>query len=210
MLGTPNRPAVGVSLYEAAAYCKWLSGNSPNRYRLPDDAEWKRGIGVDFAKFWDEFVRWRERIDVKVLGGGEPDEDAETVIDRLLRDEFEFKYCWRKAGRLQQEVREALAPWLTLTPPTLPVGLLPRLSMRVGDLFGNVWEWCDTWAVDPEGGDASSPRPPPSAAKGGRGPVLVNGCPRHRTPANFLYVGGRCDPMSRLPQVGFRVCRAAD
>jgi formylglycine-generating enzyme required for sulfatase activity len=38
----PNRPVVGVSWYEAAAYCAWLSGRLQREVRLPTEAEWER------------------------------------------------------------------------------------------------------------------------------------------------------------------------
>jgi formylglycine-generating enzyme required for sulfatase activity len=38
----PNRPVVGVSWYEAVAYCRWLSAESGRAYRLPTEAEWEK------------------------------------------------------------------------------------------------------------------------------------------------------------------------
>jgi formylglycine-generating enzyme required for sulfatase activity len=38
----PNRPVVGVSWYEAVAYCAWLSGRLQREVRLPTEAEWER------------------------------------------------------------------------------------------------------------------------------------------------------------------------
>ncbi|MCB9150923.1 MAG: SUMF1/EgtB/PvdO family nonheme iron enzyme [Caldilineaceae bacterium] len=39
---TPNHPQVGVSWYEAMAYCAWLSEVSGQEVRLPTEAEWER------------------------------------------------------------------------------------------------------------------------------------------------------------------------
>jgi formylglycine-generating enzyme required for sulfatase activity len=42
---TPSRPVVGISWYEAVAYCRWLSEQAgirapEERFRLPTEGEW--------------------------------------------------------------------------------------------------------------------------------------------------------------------------
>jgi formylglycine-generating enzyme required for sulfatase activity len=39
----PNRPVVGVSWYECVAYCRWLSAETGQMYRLATEAEWEKG-----------------------------------------------------------------------------------------------------------------------------------------------------------------------
>ncbi len=39
---TPNHPRIGVSWYEAVAYCSWLSERLGYTVRLPSEAEWER------------------------------------------------------------------------------------------------------------------------------------------------------------------------
>lgn len=39
--GDPRQPVVGVSWFDAVAYCDWLSRQAGERFRLPTEAEWE-------------------------------------------------------------------------------------------------------------------------------------------------------------------------
>jgi formylglycine-generating enzyme required for sulfatase activity len=41
----PNYPIVGISWYEAAAYCRWLSAEVGHTVRLPTEEEWEKAAG---------------------------------------------------------------------------------------------------------------------------------------------------------------------
>jgi formylglycine-generating enzyme required for sulfatase activity len=67
----PNQPVVGVTWYEAAAYCRWLTAamDDAYEYRLPTEAEWERAArGVEGRRYpWGD--QWRlEQANSKELG----------------------------------------------------------------------------------------------------------------------------------------------
>ena len=57
--GDARLPVVGVSWYEAAAYCRWLSEEIGRDFRLPSEAEWEKAArGTDGRIF-----PWGDRFD---------------------------------------------------------------------------------------------------------------------------------------------------
>ncbi len=63
----PNQPTIGLGWYECVAYCRWLSVETGQVYRLPSEAEWEKGArGTDGRvypwgnKFETQWVNARE------------------------------------------------------------------------------------------------------------------------------------------------------
>jgi formylglycine-generating enzyme required for sulfatase activity len=56
----PNRPVVGVTWYEASAYCRWLTEVSDHAYRLPNEAEWEKAARGGDRRQWPWGDGWDE------------------------------------------------------------------------------------------------------------------------------------------------------
>jgi formylglycine-generating enzyme required for sulfatase activity/class 3 adenylate cyclase len=66
----PNQPAIGLSWYECVAYCRWLSAETGQIYRLPTEAEWEKGArGVDGRVY-----PWGNEFEPNLLNAREGDQ----------------------------------------------------------------------------------------------------------------------------------------
>ena len=123
----PSHPVVGVSWFEAVAFCDWLTEReralgqltAKQHYRLPTAAEWTALAGPQTYPWGDGFP---------------PEVRQGNYAGRELAD-ADWPPTW---GQL-------LLPTTDLrSPHTVPVGSYADAD-RFADLGGNVAEWCDTW-----------------------------------------------------------------
>jgi formylglycine-generating enzyme required for sulfatase activity len=59
--GDDRLPVVGVSWYEARAYCRWLSEETEGNYRLPTEAEWEKAARGPDGRMYP----WGDKFDVR-------------------------------------------------------------------------------------------------------------------------------------------------
>jgi formylglycine-generating enzyme required for sulfatase activity len=60
-----NHPVVGVSWYEAVAYCNWLAATTGQAFRLPTEAEWEKAARGTDGREWpwgDDFKQGEANI----------------------------------------------------------------------------------------------------------------------------------------------------
>ena len=76
----PDQPVVGITWFEAAAYCKWLGTVKDGEFRLPSEAEWEyaaRGSESTFLFPWGDAYE-RDRANTAETNFG-----STTSVDRF-------------------------------------------------------------------------------------------------------------------------------
>ena len=102
-----NKPVVGVSWYEAEAYCCWLSEQTGQGYRLPTETEWERAArhtdGREYPwgdVWWDGIVNSHEAgIGRTTAVGLFPDGAAECGVQDISGNVFEWTTSLHLIGR---------------------------------------------------------------------------------------------------------------
>jgi hypothetical protein len=120
----PDHPVVGVSAYDAAAFCRWLTEaeratgviDGTLAYRLPTDDEWTAAAGTS-AYPWGDM--WPPPPEAGNFGG----EEAKTTLgSRNVIGGYRDSYSY-----------------------TAPVTASRANAHGFTGLGGNVLEWCETW-----------------------------------------------------------------
>ena len=116
----PLAPVVGVSWFEAEAYCHWLATGRGKPFRLPTEEEWERAArhtdGRDYP--WGNNAT-SGQLNCWDFWGGPDDMDFRA---KWLGEDYEFA-------------------------STTIVGQFPEGNSYAGlsDMSGNVWEWTMSW-----------------------------------------------------------------
>ncbi|MFQ5629435.1 MAG: SUMF1/EgtB/PvdO family nonheme iron enzyme [bacterium] len=196
----PHAPVVGVSWFEAMAYCRWCSetfgrqwaeqyGQENVQVRLPTEAEWEYA-----CRAVNPPLKPRNRD----LQGGTGDVSTPFNTGENLTTEqanYDGNYPYKdfpKGTHLRQ---------------TTSVGSYPCNDFGLFDMHGNVWEWCLDWykkdyySLCEKQGSVKNPRGPESGSfrvlRGG----AWNNCAQDCRSANR----NRLDPGRRGSNIGFRL-----
>ncbi len=183
----PNQPVVGVSCYEAEAYCRWLTSHLNDTGHLLEAGQPNEASRVP-----------REPATVFRL-------PTEAEWEYVARGQEGRKYPWGSTPGPDEE-RANLMGKVGMASPVgvYPLGETPE---GVSDLAGNVWEWVSDWYDDKY--YRSSPLKDPTGPSSRYSRVVRGG--------SWDFIAGylraafryRCLPGYRGGNVGFRVVRAS-
>ena len=128
-----ERPVENVSWEDAKEFCNRLSKKTSREYRLPSEAEWEYACRSVTSEELTK-AEWNEKYN-------QPFHFGETISTELAnyRGTDDESLGWKGSyGRgVKGEYREQ----------TTPVGYFKVANnFGLGDMHGNVWEWCeDDW-----------------------------------------------------------------
>ena len=123
-----SAPVVGVSWYEAMAYCRWWSLTFGYKHQpqcilsLPTEAEWEYACRA---------------------GTTTPFNTGENLTTDQANYNGNYPYKDNSKGNYLQR--------------TTPVGSYPPNNWGLYDMHGNVWEWCNDWYGDYPGESETNP-----------------------------------------------------
>lgn len=139
---TPNHPRVGVSWFEAVAFCQWLTERLKAFSENGTRSEEPPSTGKDGASL------------TRLLPGERICLPSEAEWERAARGEHGRPYPWGDATKFAERcncgetgIGQTSAAGLFPSGDARP--LEPGNETGVADMTGNVWEWCRTpWLSD--------------------------------------------------------------
>lgn len=203
---------VGISFYEALAYCRWLcEKNTEYVFRLPNELQW------DYAAHGDEIVFQLKHIRKNIFQSRvwytNTIEAITNLIKRLIGKEEKGSPEQNSSDRIQElvsrlieyldkyadEYKEQLE-YNKLT----PVGVFKPYKIGCYDFYGNVWQWCDTWL--PITYPVTDKIPSQTQEKINEPVIVKGGAWVGSNNHIWLLIGGWFDPYARFQKIGFRIC----
>ena len=91
----PNHPVIGVSWYEAAAYCSWLRETTGRSFRLPAEAEWEKAARGTDGRQWP----WGNEFEAGKANTRESGVARTTAVGAFAEDKSPYG-CFDMAGNV--------------------------------------------------------------------------------------------------------------
>jgi formylglycine-generating enzyme required for sulfatase activity/serine/threonine protein kinase len=178
-LSDPQYPVVGVSWYDAEAYCEWKSQQTGMKFRLPTESEWELAARAADTR---STYSWGSSAPQIAKGGNVADESLKAVYAdlRMIWRAYDDNFVY-----------------------TAPVGRFGANVYGLYDMTGNVWEWCNDWYSETEYQRKDSDNPTgPVAGK----EKAIRGGSWSDTPEKLRVTFRRgMPPAFRSNNLGFRV-----
>jgi formylglycine-generating enzyme len=179
-IGYEDYPVICVSWFGAVEFCKWLSANTQQKYRLPTEAEWE--FAASNGRIHNKYS-WGDTISFNNKFG--------NVFDKFaLKVHSGWSYFYDYSDGFVY---------------TAMVGQFPANKFGLYDITGNVWEWCADWYNKTIYSDTLTNNPQGSLTgvlKVYRGGGWDSGMHSSRTSFRNFY-----NPNSRDCNLGFRVVK---
>lgn len=133
--GSSELPVVGVSWYEASAYCRWLSEIPGLHYRLPREAEWEKASRGEDGRMYP----WGDEFDSKLCNMNEGDYGKTTPVG-LFSPRGDSPYgCSDMAGNVSEWTASRFEPYPFDTESIDPEGRYNESTASLRVLRGGSW-----------------------------------------------------------------------
>lgn len=145
----PHHPVVGVSWYEALAYCRWLSAELGQTITLPTEQQWQRAAQGDDGRVYpwgneepnDHLCNWQRNVDETTAVDHFPAGASPYGVMDMCGNVWEWCLSGAETGTTETAVKEKRllrgGAWSSDSPLSLRVtnrnGIDPNTSLRAAD-----------------------------------------------------------------------------